>query len=437
MAQFFKPRKAKSTTRMVETEVDTLDHHGNGVTKLEGKVCFVEGALPGERVKVCINSDKKSYMQGQVVKVLDASAERVEPQCAHFTQCGGCSMQYLEANAQLKHKQQAVGALFKKFTALETLPWQEAIDSSPWGYRRSARVSVIEDKNDGVRVGFRQSGSKNIINIEHCPVLDERFANVFTFFKEQLTEHKGLRSISHLQLVAADDALYVVVRHTKKLNDKAKAALLSAAEPHNWQLIFQASAEQVLPSAQYQISTPEKMTLQFGLNNFIQVNKEVNQAMLLQAQQWLSLEADDQVLDLFCGVGNFSLLAANKAARVVGVEGVGSAVAHAKTNAQQNGLTNCAFHCFDLTNNLNTAPWFDKQFNVLILDPSRPGAQEVLAQLPLKQFKRILYVSCDPVTLARDSAVILESGFSLNLMGLMNMFPHTGHIESMALFERG
>ncbi|MEL7478358.1 MAG: 23S rRNA (uracil(1939)-C(5))-methyltransferase RlmD, partial [Pseudomonadota bacterium] len=169
---------------------------------------------------------------------------------------------------------------------------------------------------------------------------------------------------------------------------------------------------------------------------FIQVNGEVNEKMLMQSLDWLALNEQDTVLDLFCGIGNFSLLAAKHAKRVVGVEGVDSSVQRAKANAAQNQLENVSFECFDLTDDISSAKWFDKQANVLILDPSRTGAFDVLKQLPLKQFEKILYVSCDPVTLARDSALVLEAGFTISKVGLMNMFPHTGHIETMALFQR-
>ena len=174
----------------------------------------------------------------------------------------------------------------------------------------------------------------------------------------------------------------------------------------------------------------------FQLNNFIQVNSEVNEKMLMQTLDWLALNKKDTVLDLFCGIGNFSLLAAKYAKEVVGVEGVESSVSRAKVNAAQNQHENVSFVCFDLTGDISSAKWFDKQANILILDPSRTGAYEILKQLPLNQFEKILYVSCDPVTLARDSALVLEAGFTISKVGLMNMFPHTGHIETMALFQR-
>jgi 23S rRNA (uracil1939-C5)-methyltransferase len=178
------------------------------------------------------------------------------------------------------------------------------------------------------------------------------------------------------------------------------------------------------------------LRFEFGLENFIQVNPQVNQAMLHQAKQWLDLQGHEQVLDLFCGIGNFSLLIAKYANYVIGVEGVDSAVALAKQNAQTNSLSNTDFYCFDLTQSMQSAAWFSAKLDVLVLDPSRTGAMAILEQLPLTQFKTILYVSCDPVTLARDSALILQAGFSIEKIGLMNMFPHTGHIETMALFHR-
>ncbi|MBS3799074.1 23S rRNA (uracil(1939)-C(5))-methyltransferase RlmD [Pseudoalteromonas sp. BDTF-M6] len=436
MANFFKPSKKQVKNQTQELSIQSMDHHGRGVAKSNGKVVFVNGSLTGERVLARISADKKSYAEAQCIKVLEPSAARVTPPCQHYQQCGGCNLQHLELQAQLDAKQQAVGALFAKFTGQSELPWQRSIESQPWHYRRSARISIFHDKNRGLQVGFRQQGSKQIVNIEHCPVLEQGFAEVFAFFRAQINQHPALRSLSHLQLVATDEKHYLVIRHTKAIADKVQQLVADAAKEHDWSLVWQHSAEQRLPAASYQIKQGD-LSLQFGLDNFIQVNAEVNEQMLTQAMQWLNLGADEQVLDLFCGVGNFSLLAAQQAKRVVGVEGVASAVDYAQLNAQANALDNCQFHCFDLTEPLAQASWFDKNLDVLLLDPSRMGAEAILAQLPLKQFKRVLYVSCDPVTLARDSKTILAAGFTLNKLGIMNMFPHTGHIETMALFTRG
>ncbi|MFY8272959.1 23S rRNA (uracil(1939)-C(5))-methyltransferase RlmD [Pseudoalteromonas sp. SSDWG2] len=434
MANFYKPTKKKVTNHSQELVIDSLDHHGRGVAKKNGKVIFVNGALPNEQVIATITADKKHHSEARCTKVISPSPEREKPHCQHYHQCGGCTLQHFNIDAQLHAKQQAVGALFKKFSALEHLPWQQAIESQPWHYRRSARVSVFDDKNQGVKVGLRQKGSKRIVNIESCPVLDKGYDKIFAFFQEQISQHKALRSVTHLQLVAAQNEHFVVIRHTKSIPESIKAALSQAATDYNWSLVFQGDAEQALPQASYKLE--HDLTLAFGLDNFIQVNAEVNDKMLHQAMQWLALEDTHQVLDLFCGVGNFSLLAAKAAKRVVGIEGVASAVRYAQQNAQTNALDNCEFHCFDLTEPLHKAKWFDKSLDVLILDPSRMGAEAILAQLPLKQFTRVLYVSCDPVTLARDSKTILSAGFSLSKLGIMNMFPHTGHIETMALFER-
>ncbi|WP_462157578.1 23S rRNA (uracil(1939)-C(5))-methyltransferase RlmD [Pseudoalteromonas sp. GB56] len=435
MANFYKPTKKKVKNQSQELHIESLDHHGRGVAKSNGKVIFVNGALAGEHVKAVTQSDKKQYAEAQCTKVITPSAHRVEPLCEHYERCGGCTLQHLESSEQLVAKQHAVSALFTKFSGLAELPWQGAIDSQPWHYRRSARVSVYDDKNQGLKVGFRQKGSKRIINIDTCPVLDDGYNRVFAFFREQISQHRALRSVTHLQLVAAQQQNFVVVRHTKAIPEPVKDAIANAAQAHDWTLVWQEDTEQALPHASYQLEN--NLTLNFGLDNFIQVNAEVNDKMLHQAMQWLALEQHHQVLDLFCGVGNFSLLAGTTAQRVVGVEGVESAVKYAKQNAENNDLNNCEFHCFDLTEPLYKAKWFDKSFDVLILDPSRMGADAILAQLPLKQFKRVLYVSCDPVTLARDSKTILAAGFTLNKLGIMNMFPHTGHIETMALFERG
>ena len=437
MAKFFKPTKKSVSQRFRTLSISGLDHHGRGVAKDKGKVIFVAGALGSEQVKAEILSDKKNYAEARCVKVLSPSAERVEPKCQHYQHCGGCNLQHLEASAQLAEKQKALAALFHKFTGLSSLPWQSPIDSSPWHYRRSARVSVYcDNKQETIKVGFRQQGSKQITNIVACPVLDAGFMGVFDFFRDVIGAHRALRCITHLQLVSAKEHNFIVVRHTKAIAQALREDINAQAQQHNWQLVWQSEAQQSLPSTYYELESSQ-LRLGFGLQNFIQVNAGVNDKMLTQAMSWLNLAAHDRVLDLFCGVGNFSLLAAMQAQHVTGVEGVESAVSHARDNAQHNGIDNCDFYCSDLTQPLAQAQWFSSELDVLILDPSRTGAEAVLAQLPCNQFKRILYVSCDPVTLARDSKIILASGHQLTKLGIMNMFPHTGHIETMALFERG
>lgn len=440
MAQFFRASKKATAEKIQTLHISGCDHQGRGVARHEGKVWFIDGALQGETVKVEAYQNKSKFVEAKVVKVIAPSATRISPFCGDFETCGGCQLQHQNVDGQVSDKQQAVGALFKKFAATDSLPWQKPIVGESRNYRRSARLACFFDKtSQTLKVGFREKGSKKIAEVAECQVLSESFATHFSLLRSVLNSHVQLQSISHIQLSEADNGSYVLLRHLKPISEKVKYEVSQSLAECHWQLVWQGPDEEIaaIDYVKPQYVLPSLgLTFTYGLDNFVQVNAEVNQAMIKQALSWLQLSEQDVVLDLFSGIGNFSLAAAKCANSVIGVEGVDSSVAMATQNAHTNSITNAQFHCADLTHSMVNEPWFNAKANVLILDPSRPGAEEILKQLPLKQFKRILYVSCDPVTLARDSAVILAAKFTLTKVGLMNMFPHTGHIESMALFQR-
>ncbi|WP_125562163.1 23S rRNA (uracil(1939)-C(5))-methyltransferase RlmD [Pseudoalteromonas rubra] len=440
MAQIFRAGKSsKQRSKQVETvelQIDSLDHQGRGVCRHQGKVGFVDGALSSERVKARIHTQKSRVFEARTVKVLTPSEQRVTPFCEYYQHCGGCSLQHLDASAQLVHKQQAVSALFDKFAGTTELPWMSPLTGQARHYRRAARIACIYDKqNDQVKLGFRAAGSKKIIEINHCSVMVDAFAGGFDALRQVLNSHPELRSVSHIQLCAADNGAFVLFRHIRAVSEQAKMHVAERLAAHNWQLIWDDGKTEPsydrLPAYQ-----SAGVTFEFKLNNFIQVNRDINELMLKQALDWLALTGQERLLDLFCGIGNFSLLLAKQANEVVAVEGVAESVAMARQNAHTNHIDTVSFHQFDLTQPLTEATWFHESLDVLVLDPSRTGAYEVLRQLPLTQFKQVLYVSCDPVTMARDAALLLEAGFVVDKIGLMNMFPHTGHIETMALFQR-
>ncbi|QTH70998.1 23S rRNA (uracil(1939)-C(5))-methyltransferase RlmD [Pseudoalteromonas xiamenensis] len=440
MAQFFRASKKAATQKVMTLTVTGCDHQGRGVARQDGKVWFIDGALKSETVKAEAYQNKSKFVEAKTVKVLDASQQRVQPFCADFERCGGCQLQHQHIDGQVADKQEAVAALFSKFCRLTELPWQTPILSDAQHYRRSARLACFHDKDsDTLQVGFREKGSKRIVPIHYCHVLTEPFADLASKIRDALNKHAQLKSVSHVQLSDADNGRFVLLRHLKTISVELKAQFEQQMGNDNWHFIWQGPKDELseltYPLPEYRL---EKLGLafQYKLDNFVQVNAKVNEAMIEQALSWLNLSSNDLVLDLFSGIGNFSLAAAKCANEVIGVEGVQSSVAMATQNAHTNSVANAEFHCADLTQNLANAPWFKSNANVLILDPSRVGAEEILKQLPLKQFDRVLYVSCDPVTLARDSAVILAAKFELTRVGLMNMFPHTGHIESMALFQR-
>ncbi|MCF6434639.1 23S rRNA (uracil(1939)-C(5))-methyltransferase RlmD [Pseudoalteromonas sp. MMG022] len=436
MAQFFRAKASSAKGKTIELAVESMDHQGRGVAKHQGKVCFVDGALTGERVKAQIQQDKSKLTIAKVVKLQQSSEHRVSPFCAHYNECGGCQLQHLAHTEQLDVKQQALSKLFAKFAKTEQLPWQPSIESDPMHYRRAARIACFYDRqSQRLKVGFRSAKSKHIVDIKSCDVLSTPFAHCLEKLRVALNSDKAFASVSHIQLCDADNGQYLLLRHTKHINAQNKEKLAALLDEQSWLLLWD-DGEQNIDYERLPNYCVADLTFEFKLSNFIQVNKAVNEKMLLQAQAWLELEEDDQVLDLFCGIGNFSLLMAKRANSVIGVEGSESSVAMAKQNAHTNQISNVQFFCSDLTAPLAGAQWFSNELNILLLDPSRTGAHEILAQMPLKQFEKVLYVSCDPVTLARDSALLLQAGFEVQKIGLMNMFPHTGHIETMALFQR-
>ncbi len=418
-----------------------MNHEGVGIAREQSKVCFVEGALLGETVLANVVEEKKNYLRLHTKRVLSASEYRIDPSCPHYKFCGGCQLQHFDASQQVVSKQEAVGQLFKKFAKVDIQEWQDAIASSHQYYRRTARIAVYFDRQKSqYALGFRQHNSKKIINISQCHVLDSRFKQIFSVFSELLPCLKNGQAITHLQIYGVDKA-YVIVRHIKPLPKQDIDLINQVGIDNQWKMvmspergIFKSLDNIDNEKPYYQINS--ELKLSFNFDNFIQVNDQVNQQMIAQSLDWLNISRKDNVLDLFCGIGNFSLAIAKKAQHVVGVEGVDSAIAMAKYNAKQNDISNCEFYCQDLTQQLKNLTWFKANYQILVLDPSRTGAYAVLEQLPLNRFNRILYVSCDPVTLARDSKLILNSGFNLSKISLMNMFPHTKHIETMVLFDK-
>lgn len=439
VAQFFKPRAKKVKPEVRELVIESLNHEGVGVARDNNKVCFVEGALSGEVVKAKQIQSKARFDSYVTQKVMQASVHRTSPFCQHFGSCGGCQLQHLSPAQQVEEKQIAVSALFNKFAGLAELPWQAPLEDRDQGYRRSARIAVFYDRNKKrFHFGYRKKGAKSIIAIDECAVLDGAYQEIFRQFSNLLPSLSKGKGITHVQLCSADSGNYVVIRHIQALPNKDQQALLKLGEKHNWNIVFddgESSLTYHHGYPYYQLDEYD-LTMSFQLTNFIQVNAEINQQMIEQALGWLSLNSESKVLDLFCGIGNFTLPLARVSGSVVGVEGVDIAIEMAKFNAQQNEIENATFYCQDLTQNMAKESWFAIDYDVLLLDPSRAGAEQILAQLALSRFKQILYVSCDPVTMARDVKQILAAGFEMKKIGLMNMFPHTAHIETMALFER-
>jgi len=444
MAQFFKAsRTNKQNNRIIKhCQVDKLDHQGRGMLFHQNKPMFVEGGLIGEILDVCIDEDKKRYKKASIVKIRKASELRIKPTCQHYQECGGCHLQHIEQSSQVNVKQQGLIDLFERFAKHKPEQLAPTISSSPWEYRRCARFGVIYDKKSKkVQMGFRRSGSSELINQQACPVLKPALAELIVPIKILLNELQGKMSLGHIEMVEADNTVAVLLRHLKPLSAKDKQLIIDFSISQDIQFYAQSSPTEVQcltndSRLRYSL-TQQDCHYNFNINDFLQVNAEVNEKMVAQAIDWLALKASDRVLDLFCGLGNFSLPIAKLTRQVVAVEGVQKMVDRGTDNALQAGLSNVQFYQADLSDlNSLQADWAQGSYQKVLLDPARAGAAECMSFIINKQPTHIVYVSCDPVTLARDSEQLLNGGYQLSKLGLIDMFPQTAHMESMALFTK-
>ncbi|OAN12590.1 23S rRNA (uracil(1939)-C(5))-methyltransferase [Photobacterium jeanii] len=439
MARFFKPQKRKITdTKHKEIQISRLDHLGAGVGHLNKKPVFVDGLLPGEKAVVQLTEDKKQYARATVIKRLTDNADRIKPHCAIYDQCGGCNLQHLSHPAQVKAKQQSLGELMSKFAKADFTEQQaEPIVANEWQYRRCARFAVKLDKKGQLAFGFRKKQSKDIVEVQQCPVLAQGLNELLPQLRTLLSGLKGKKHVGHVELTQADNGRVLLIRHLQPFNDQDSAKILAFAEQHDLMLFLAPSSDELKHCrGDKPLYRLEDINLTFSPKDFIQVNASVNQTMVAQAIEWLDVQADDRVLDLFCGLGNFSLPLAKRAKALVGVEGVDEMVHRAANNAEQNGINNATFYQANLEEDVTLLSWAKEPFNKILLDPARAGAAGVMQHVIALQPQRVVYVSCNPATLARDSQPLLQQGYQLERLGMMDMFPHTGHLESMALFVK-
>ncbi|WP_416307747.1 23S rRNA (uracil(1939)-C(5))-methyltransferase RlmD [Neptunicella sp. SCSIO 80796] len=447
MVQIFRAPKGNSkkgnnqkqhNPQKLQLNIEQLDHHGQGVCRQHQPLVFVDNALPGESVRVSISDKKSRFWKGRAIDILQPSSQRIAPFCPYFSQCGGCQNQHISAQDMLAHKQSAVDAMLTKVAGTTALNWQPAIYHDQQAYRRKARLAIDNRDKQRLKVGFRAKLSNEVVAIEQCPVLTLPLQKLLPHLLAALHQLHNKNALGHVSLLDSGNQLQVTLRVIKEINEKDKLILANLESASNCRVILETAKNQFEAlSASYQ---PAHYSLQDGIqialspNDFIQVNAAVNQQMVEQSIQWLELDKQDRVLDLFCGVGNFSLPLANKVQQLIGIEGVAEMVQQASDNAQRNEISNSRFVQADLTewNMLNDDGI--RHCNKVLLDPARAGALEVIAQLKALKPQKILYVSCNPATFARDMGELLSSGFRLDKIALMDMFPHTVHTELMALF---
>ncbi len=429
----------------VACDVESLSHDGRGVAHVEGKAVFVHGALPGERVLFRYTRRARRHDEGVVTEVLTPAPERVTPRCEHFGVCGGCALQHMAPAAQVHLKQQVLAETLARIGKVEPTRWLPPLAEEPWGYRRKARLGVRWVAKKGrVLVGFRERGSAFVADLAHCDVLRPELGARLPQLAALVDSLSIRERLPQIEVAQGDGPMVLVFRVLDPPSAADIEKMLVFAAASGLRVYLQpGGVETIMPLPGQAVHLAYRLPahdaeIRFEPADFTQVNLGMNRRMVDQAMALLDPGPQDRVLDLFCGLGNFTLPVARRAGRVVGVEGDAGLVARARRNAAYNGLQNVDFHCADLyAEPTAAAPWHTEHFDLALLDPPRSGAREVLDPLAATGVHRLLYVSCYPGTLARDAEHLVHGlGFRLAAAGAMDMFPHTSHLESMALFER-
>ena len=453
-------RRSNVSTTIETADIDDLSHEGRGIAHHEGKAVFIDDALPGERVEWTRRVRGKTFDEGKLERILQPSPDRVTPHCAHFGICGGCALQHLSAERQIEFKQrQLIEALARigHVAPQEVLP---PLQAAVWNYRRRARLAArwVPKKNRAL-VGFRERATPYITELQRCVVLAKPVDDLIVPLSELVTGLSIRDRVPQIEVSVADNAVALVFRVLQPLTTADNELLVKFAADHNVQIYLQPGGYDtiapLLPDAvALSYTLPQfDVELQFQPTDFVQINAPINEQMVARAIDLLHLGGGDHVLDLFCGLGNFSLPLARHARHVVGVEGEAGLVARAGENARRNGLANTEFFTANLANEdlldeganlpkgerevpLGT-PWTRRYYDKVLLDPPRAGAREVLPIIAKSGASVVVYVSCHPGSLARDAGILVnEYGFKLTSAGVMDMFPHTAHVESIAAFTR-
>ncbi len=426
-----------------EGVVAALNHDAEGVVR-DAKTVFVPGALPGERIRFRRLRRHRQHDEGELLEILEPSAERVVPRCAHFGICGGCAMQHLAPEAQLRAKQNELAENLQRIGRVTPDRWLAPLAGPVWQYRRRARLGAkYVTKRGRVLVGFRERQKPYVAALARCEILAPPVDDLIEPLSTLLTGLRAREFIPQIEVAVADNIVVLVFRNLVELDATDRAALVSFGAARNLRVYLQPGGMDTIAPLAGERATLEYHLPELGLRfefqptDFVQVNGAINRALVTQAVDLLEVEPTHRVLDLFCGLGNFTLPLAQRAAEVVGIEGEAGLVARARHNADLNGLGNARFHVANLAEAEGGAVALAGRFDRVLLDPPRAGAIEVLPRLAALGATRMVYVSCHPGTLARDLGVLChEYGYRLEAAGVIDMFPHTTHVESIAVLEK-
>jgi 23S rRNA (uracil1939-C5)-methyltransferase len=420
--------------------VERVSGDGRGIAFVEGRTWFVSGALDGEEVEARVLAARGKVVEARLERVFQPSPQRREAPCRHYARCGGCNLQHVPHADQLALKQRLLAEQLQRVAGLQPEQWAAPLSGPEFGYRRRARVAVRWDaKARQLDVGFRAEASQDIVAIDDCPVLVQPLQNIFRHLPTVLRSLSKPQALGHVELFSGT-AEALLVRHVAALPAEDLARLEAFCAEAGAQLWLQGEGQPAPVDAAAQLGfalEPWGLELAWRPGDFVQVNAQVNTLMIQQALAWLAPQADERVLDLFCGLGNFALPLARQAREVVAVEGVQAMVERAEANARNNNVHNARFFQADLSQPLAGAGWVAEGFSAVLLDPPRDGAFEVVQGIARLGARRLVYVSCNPATLARDAQVLAGQGYRLKRAGILDMFPQTAHVEAMALFEAG
>jgi 23S rRNA (uracil1939-C5)-methyltransferase len=433
-----------------EAVITDLSHDGRGVARVDGKAVFVSGALLDEHVLLRLRKRHRHFDEADVVELITRSPHRVEPRCRHFGECSGCSLQHLDAPLQIATKQRVLTENFERIGKVTPQAWLPPLTDQSWGYRRKGRLSVRNVVKKGrVLVGFREETNHAFVaDIQQCEVMHPALGPKVGLLAELINGMDAASDIPQIEFAAGDDTLALVFRHMQPLSESDLAKLTAFGQQHDLAIYLQPGGNSSVhplwpenPRLAFRIPSGsdaiDDVELEFQPLDFVQVNAGMNVRMMARTMELLDPQPTDRVLDLFCGLGNFTLPIARRVAEVVGVEGEHGLVERAAANAARNGIGNARFQVANLFEDQRSADWARQPWDKMLLDPPRAGADKVLEYLPHKQTRRIVYVSCHPASLARDAGILVnQHGFTLNSAGVMDMFPHTSHVESIAVFMR-
>jgi 23S rRNA (uracil1939-C5)-methyltransferase len=437
-------RRRKLPLEPVLATIEALSHEGRGITHVDGKTIFVDGALKGESVMFRYRGSRAKFAEGSIEELMDnISVDRVEPACKHYSVCGGCSLQHISAEKQIEHKEQVLQEQLQHIggvTAEQVLP---PLTGPLWAYRHKARLGVKHvTKKNKVLVGFREKYSSYVADIDSCEVLHPSAGKILRELGKLISGLSVYNKIAQIEVAVSGQKTVLIFRNLTDLSGEDINKVDAFANQYELAIYLQPggpSTVMPLPGQDHSelsyLLEEGNISIQFSATDFTQVNVDINQQMVKRVVSLMDIQAADNVLDLYCGLGNFTLPMALKANQITGVEGAEPMVEKARHNAKLNNIENVNFISADLSTSLIEALRTDS-YDKVLLDPPRSGAQFVVEEMKMKNVRRLIYVSCNPATLARDAGILVrDKGFKLVMAGVMDMFPHTSHVESIAVFE--